>query len=184
MKKATRYGQTRFNGLAMQKQTTLDLGVLPKAFSEALQADLSERYDREEADRWLGGEVRTPASVSTPRWTALGEAVWVVTRQMKLHGYLPESVLIAIKSAARDAAVPHVAEHLVRDIIADAAQWCIQAYFEAATAQEDPAAFATPTPRAVADLPLPDAPRSPSSSPANSFMFSERKATTSNSPIG
>lgn len=123
----------------MQRQTKLDLGVLPKAFSEALQADLSERYDREEADRWLGGDVRTPASVSTPRWTALGEAVWVVTRQMKMHGYFPESVLIAIKSAAREAAVPRVAEHLVRDIVADAAQWCISAYFEPAIDQRAPA---------------------------------------------
>lgn len=134
----------------MIRQTALDLGVLPKAFSEALQADLSERYDREAADRGLGGDVRTPVSVSTPRWTALGDAVWVVTRQMKVHGYLPESVLIAIKSAAREAAVPRVAEHLVRDIIADAAQWCIQAYFEAAAAQQDLAAFATPTSRVVA----------------------------------
>ena len=115
------------------KPTAVRTDGLPQAFSEALQADLSAQYDREELDRWLSdGAIgpREQSTVAPSPWKSLGDAVALITRQMRMHGYYPEQVLIAIKSAVRDAAVPLVAEHLVKDIICASGQWCITAYFE------------------------------------------------------
>ena len=117
----------------MHRKTRVNCDVLPEAFSQALRADLSVQYDREEMDRWLseGGLIpRNGGALTAPSRTNLADAVDICTSQMKMHGYYPETVLATIKSAVRDAAVPLVAEHLVKDIVADAAQWCIAAYFE------------------------------------------------------
>ncbi len=100
----------------MAKPTTVNTAVLPQAFREALQADLAEQHN---------------ATTAEPsRWTTLRDAVAVCTRQMRTHGYYPEQVLVAIKSAVCDAAITVVAEDLVTEIVHDAAQSCIRAYFE------------------------------------------------------
>ena len=129
----------------MDKQTTVNLGVLPQAFTGALQTDLSAQYDREEIDRWLsegGTPPRNGSAVIPSHWSALGDAVGVFTRQMSMRGYYPENILVAIKSAVREAAVPLVAEQLVEGIVRDAGQSCITAYFEQEVDQRNAAAAA------------------------------------------
>ena len=100
-------------------QTTVNTGVLREVFRGALQADLAAQE--------LGTLAVNPSS-----WMTLHDAVSVCTRQMRMHGYYPEKVLVAIKSAVCDAAVPLVAEELVTEIVHDAAQSCITSYFEPA----------------------------------------------------
>lgn len=102
--------------MTVAKTTTVNTDVLPEALREALQADLAAQGTRTGLD-------------ASP-WMTLHDAVTVCTRQMRAHGYYPETVLAAIKSAACTAAVPLVAEELVSEIVHDAAQSCISAYFE------------------------------------------------------
>jgi len=98
------------------KPTTVNTEVLPAAFRDALQTDLAAR----------GAATAPDASP----WTTLRDAVAVCTRQLRMHGYYPEKVLVVIKSAVCDAAVPLVAEDLVPEIVHQASQSCITAYFE------------------------------------------------------
>src|SRR5689334_765695 len=102
--------------LTVTKPTTVNTGVLPEAFREALQVDLAAQRDA--------------APMEASQWLVLRDGVRVCTQQMRLHGYYPERVLVAIKSAVCDAAVPLVAQDLVNEIVHDAAQWCIAPYFE------------------------------------------------------
>jgi hypothetical protein len=76
------------------------------------------------------------------RWLTLRDAVTVCTKQMRLHGYYPEKVLVAIKSAVCDAAVPLVAQDLVSEIVHHAAQSCITSYFEPEVDRTSAAAIA------------------------------------------
>ena len=76
----------------MEKPAEAAISVLPQAVSDALQADLSAQYDRDEMDRWLskgGTPPRNGTAVLPSRWTALTDAVGVFTRQMKMYGYAP-----------------------------------------------------------------------------------------------
>ena len=102
--------------LTLSIHTTVNTDVLPGAFREALLADLAAQG--------------TVTAVDASRCLKLRDAVSVFTKQMRMHGYYPEKVLVAIKSAACDAAVPLVPEQLVTEIVQDAAQSCIGAYFE------------------------------------------------------
>jgi len=93
--------------VTVAKPTTVNTSVLPEAFREALQADLAAHRNGTAVDA---------------SWMTLRDAVSVCTRQMRIHGYYPEKVLVAIKSAVCDAAVPLVAQELVTEIVRDAAQ--------------------------------------------------------------
>ena len=59
-----------------------------------------------------------------------------ILREMNLP---PEKVLVAVKAVVRDGISPHIAQYVGDDgnveerrqaLIEDAAQWCIEAYFE------------------------------------------------------
>lgn len=125
----------------MNKHTAPNVDVLPDAFREALQADLTARYNADETD-WVGDSpAQAGHGILVPEcWSALDDAVVVITRQMRRHGRYPEDVLVAIKSAVREAAVPLVPEHLIRDVVGGAAQSCISTYFEPEVRQSTPTA--------------------------------------------
>src|ERR1051325_8955274 len=89
------------------RPTTVNTAVLPEVFREALQTDLATQ--------------RNATAVEVSPWTALLDAVVVLTRQLRTHGYYPEKVLVAIKSAVCDAAVALVSDDLAAEIVRDAA---------------------------------------------------------------
>ena len=129
----------------MDKHTTYNVGVLPDAFREALQADLTARYNADETDSVGDSVPQAGHGILVPEfWSALDDAVVVITRQMRRQGRYPEDVLVAIKSAVREAAVPLVPDHLVRDVVGSAAQSCISTYFEPEVKQSTPAATRPP----------------------------------------
>jgi hypothetical protein len=114
------------------QNTAVNTAVLPQAFSEALQADLSAQYDRMQLES-VSSDGTTPpghSAIASSPWMTLGVAVRVLTRQMRMHGYLPEKVLVAIKSAVCDAAVPLVSNEVVARVVQEASQTSISAYFE------------------------------------------------------
>ena len=96
----------------MTRPTTVNIGVLPPAFKAAIKADVA----------------------ASSEWTTLHDAVTVCTRQMHMHGYYPETVLVAIKTAVRYAAARLLSQEVTDEIVSIAAQFCIAAYFE--TSQE------------------------------------------------
>lgn len=110
------------------KPTTVNTAVLPEVFSEALQTDLAAQ--------------RGANLVDVSPWKALLDAVVVLTRQLRMHGYYPEKVLVAIKTAVCDAAVPLVSDDLATEIVRDAAQSCIRTYFEPEIDRGSPVATA------------------------------------------
>lgn len=102
--------------MTVANPTTVNTDVLPEAFREALRADLAAQ--------------RSVTPDASP-WLTLHDAVAVCTRQLRMHGYYPEKALVVIKSAVCDAAVPLVADDLMTEIVHEASQSCITAYFEA-----------------------------------------------------
>jgi hypothetical protein len=110
-----------------------NLVVPPDRFANAILSDLSRHYDREEVDRWLS-EGGTPYlddnGQSSFLWPSVDEAVSVCTRDLRNTGYYPETVLAAVKSGMRQAAVSLVSEQATENMTRKAAQTCIAAYFE------------------------------------------------------
>ncbi|MGZ3332533.1 MAG: hypothetical protein ACXU9O_10625 [Gemmatimonadaceae bacterium] len=110
-----------------------NLVVPPDRFTNAILSDLSRQYDREEVDRWLS-EGGTPYlddnGQSSSVWTSVGEAVSACTRDLRNAGHYPETVLAAVKSGMRQAAVPLVSEQAVENMTRKAGQTCIAAYFD------------------------------------------------------
>ncbi|HET9635208.1 MAG TPA: hypothetical protein VFP26_04690 [Gemmatimonadaceae bacterium] len=96
------------SGSTVNKTTTVNFGVLPQAFRDAILAD----------------EARST------QWTTVRDVVFVCTRQLRAHGYYPEKVLVAIKTAVRYAASEVLSEKATEDIVSSAAQSCIDFYFD------------------------------------------------------
>ena len=102
---------------------------------EAIESErASGHYDV--VDQWLatrGDPVVAPAEdANTPilgPLTSLQHAVATYARQMRARGSHPEEVLVSVKSAVRSVAMPAIGLTLDR-LVRDAAQWCIDAYFE------------------------------------------------------
>ena len=92
----------------MTQPKTVNLSVLPQAFRDAIRADLT----------------------ASSQWVTLHDAVTVCARQMRAHGYYPEKVLVAVKSAVGVAATRLLPEQIAEGVVSDAAQACITAYFE------------------------------------------------------
>lgn len=92
----------------MNKTTTVNFGVLPQAFRDAILAD----------------------EAGATQWTTVRDVVFVCTRQLRAHGYYPEKVLVAIKTAVRYAASEILSEKATEDIVSSASQFCIAFYFD------------------------------------------------------
>ena len=116
----------------MTTPVRVNTAVLADAFRYAILSDLSAEHDEEELDRWLSEASvhQSGNTATTPKWATIRDAVIACTRQMRVHAYYPESVLVAIKSAARIAADGLVLPQLVNELVSDAAQTCIATYFE------------------------------------------------------
>ena len=120
---------------SLMRQTSVNLGLLPQAFREALIADLSAEYGAEQMHGWLNEDsvIHLGAKLNG---SVLRDAVVVCTRQMRQHDYYPEQVLVAIKSAVREAAIGLLADSTVNDLICEAGQSCIDAYFDSQSPAE------------------------------------------------
>lgn len=100
-------------------------------FTKAILLDLSRERDREDmglirrdaAKRYAGDD-----KVSLR--TSLADAVPVCTRDLRVMGLYPETVLAAIKSAVRQSAASLVSLPKAETMIRDAGQACIAAYFD------------------------------------------------------
>jgi hypothetical protein len=92
----------------VNKTGTVNFGVLPQAFRDAIVAD----------------------EAGSTQWTTVRDVVFVCTRQLRAHGYYPEKVLVAIKTAVRYAASEILSEKATEDIVTSAAQSCIAFYFD------------------------------------------------------
>lgn len=117
----------------MSETPPRNLVVPPDRFTNAILSDLSRQCAREELDRVLS-EGGTPYfddnGQSSSVWTSVDEAVSVCTRDLRNTGYYPETVLAAVKSGMRQAAVSLVSEWATENMTRQAAQTCIAAYFE------------------------------------------------------
>ncbi len=60
----------------------------------------------------------------------LQQAVAEYTLQMKKAGEYPEKVLVAVKSTVANVVMPLIRKSNLDDLVRDAAQWSIAAYFE------------------------------------------------------
>jgi hypothetical protein len=104
----------------------------------ALMAPNAAR-ERETGDLGFHGYFHTTSAVGSagaavPPWTdlsrdALRDSVTEYVRNMRARGIFPEKVLVAVKSAVRTAATAAIPHADVEQLVADAAQWCIAAYF-------------------------------------------------------
>lgn len=64
------------------------------------------------------------------RRRTLQRAVAEYTLQMKKAGEYPEKVLVAVKSTVANVVMPLIRKSNLDDLVRDAAQWSIAAYFE------------------------------------------------------
>lgn len=96
------------SGCTVTTPTTVNFGVLPQAFKEAINADVT----------------------ASSQWTTLRDAVTVCTGQLHMHGYYPEIALVAIKTAVRYAAGRLLSPEVTDEVVSIAAQFCIAAYFD------------------------------------------------------
>lgn len=101
---------TSTSGSTVNKTSTVNFGVLPRAFRDAILAD----------------------EAASTQWATVRDVVFVCTRQLRSHGYYPEKVLVAIKTAVRYAASELISEKAVEDLVSSAAQSCIAFYFDVA----------------------------------------------------
>ena len=92
----------------VKKTTTVNFGVLPRAFRDAILAD----------------------EAASTQWASVRDVVFVWTHQLRSQGCYPERVLVAIKTAVRYAASELVSEKAVEDLVSSAAQSCIERYFD------------------------------------------------------
>lgn len=101
-------------------------------FTKGILSDLSRQRDREQLDRAAsaGGMLSGSHGQSQFPWTSVIEAVSVCTRRLRETGYYPETVLAAVKSGVRDAVVSLVPEPAAENVVREAAQACIAAYFD------------------------------------------------------
>ncbi|HEX9127656.1 MAG TPA: hypothetical protein VF850_00695 [Gemmatimonadaceae bacterium] len=117
----------------MSETARFDLVVPLERLEKAILSDLLWQSNCEEVDRPLseGGTVYCEANGRiSSGWTSVNDAVSVWTRNLRDAGYYPETVLAAEKPALRQAAGSLVSEWALDNMIREAGQACIAAYFD------------------------------------------------------
>ena len=121
----------------LDQSLDVQLTKLAHAARLALQSRRSNMY----ADQTAAGDDDTGTSLDPGRaqedaaWIAhrraLSDVVREYTHQMRKAGQYPEIVLVAVKSTIRDVGTPMVRKSVLDNLVCDAAQWSIEAYFDA-----------------------------------------------------
>lgn len=117
----------------MPEIARLDLVVPLETLEKAILSDLVCQSDCEKGDQPVsgGGTVYPEANGQIHSgWTSVNDAVSVWTRNLRNASYYPETVLAAVKPALRQAAASMVSKWAVENMIREAAQACIAAYFD------------------------------------------------------
>ena len=117
----------------MSETARFDLVVPLERLEKAILSDLVWQSNCEEVHRPLseGGTVYCEANGRiSSGWTSVNDAVSVWTRNLRDAGYYPETVLAAAKPALRQAAGSLVSEWASENMIREAGQACIAAYFD------------------------------------------------------
>lgn len=117
----------------MSETARCDLVMPLERLEKAILSDLVWQSTCEEVDRPLseGGTVYREANGRiSSGWTSVNDAVSVWTRNRRDAGFYPETVLAAAKPALRQAAGSLVSEWPLENMIREAGQACIAAYFD------------------------------------------------------
>jgi hypothetical protein len=117
----------------MSETARFDIVAPLARLENAILSDLLWQSNCEDVHRPLseGGTVyREATGRISSGWTSVNDAVSVWTRNLRDAGYYPETVLAAAKPALRQAAGSLVSEWALDNMIREAAQACIAAYFD------------------------------------------------------